>query len=269
MSMTMKKVLAICLLLVCTFPLLAQKIYQVNEVSEINLGDGRFLYRDAKKEKPLNGEFRIIDGYRSQYVQAEFKEGMFDGKYQEYSHNALRREGSYKEGRKNGLFREYVGGALTQKYTFRNDTLDGAFNDLGDTLSIENYANDLLDGEKVVFTGGVREEIQHYKAGKKDGLFVLLDYSTGKPKRETNYKNGRKNGTERVWVTSNRNDFIETYTYVNDRRHGPYEAVYQEDKQQNIKAGTLKSKGQYRSDSRSGHWISYDTTGKIEKEWDE
>ena len=371
MSMTMKKVLAICLLLVCTFPLLAQKIYQVNEVSEINLGDGRFLYRDTKKEKPLNGEFRIIDGYRSQYVQAEFKEGMFDGKYQEYSHNALRREGSYKEGRKNGLFREYVGGALTQEYTFRNDTLDGAvisyfqngkvsrsaffkngrehgnfkeynhetdevrsdnnyedglehgrqwaylqarydytrtytcehgkrmgkyeerfvdtdtpkvlgkyengmktgcwleFNDLGDTLSIENYANDLLDGEKVVFTGGVREEIQHYKAGKKDGLFVLLDYSTGKPKRETNYKNGRKNGTERVWVTSNRNDFIETYTYVNDRRHGPYEAVYQEDKQQNIKAGTLKSKGQYRSDSRSGHWISYDTTGKIEKEWDE
>lgn len=143
------------------------------------------------------------------------------------------------------------------------------FNDLGDTLSVENYANDLLDGEKVVFAGGVREEIQHYKAGKKDGLFVLLDYSTGKPKRETNYKNGRKNGTERVWVTSNRNDFIETYTYVNDRRHGPYEAVYQEDKQQNIKAGTLKSKGQYRSDSRSGHWISYDTTGKIEKEWDE
>ena len=84
-------------------------------------------------------------------MQAEFKEGMFDGKYQEYSHNALRREGSYKEGRKNGLFREYVGGALTQEYTFRNDTLDGAFNDLGDTLSIENYANDLLDGEKVVF----------------------------------------------------------------------------------------------------------------------
>lgn len=60
----------------------------------------------------MNGEFRIIDGYRSQYVQAEFKEGMFDGKYQEYSHNALRREGSYKEGRKNGLFREYVGGHL-------------------------------------------------------------------------------------------------------------------------------------------------------------
>lgn len=62
----------------------------------------------------MNGEFRIIDGYRSQYVQAEFKEGMFDGKYQEYSRNALRREGSYKEGRKNGLFREYVGGVLTQ-----------------------------------------------------------------------------------------------------------------------------------------------------------
>ena len=31
----MKKVLVIYLLLVCTFPLLAQKLYQVNEVSEI------------------------------------------------------------------------------------------------------------------------------------------------------------------------------------------------------------------------------------------
>ena len=92
--MTMKKVLVTCLLLACIFPAFAQKIYQINEVSEINLGDGRYLYRDAKKEKPLNGEFRIIDGYRSQYVQAEFKEGMFDGKYQEYSRNELRREGA-------------------------------------------------------------------------------------------------------------------------------------------------------------------------------
>ena len=48
------------------------------------------------------------------------------------------------------------------------------FNDLGDTLSVENYANDLLDGEKVVFAGGVREEIQHYKAGKTDFLFYWI-----------------------------------------------------------------------------------------------
>ena len=43
----------------------AQKEYPIEQVSAINVGDGRILFRDLKTEKPLNGDHRIIDGYHS------------------------------------------------------------------------------------------------------------------------------------------------------------------------------------------------------------
>lgn len=373
MSITMKRGLNVCILLLSTTFIMAQESYQVGEVSEVNLGDGRHFFRERKNEKPLNGEFRIIDGYRSEYVQAVFKDGLYDGVYKEYKRNELRTEGAYKEGRKHGTFHRYVNGAVTEEYTFRNDTLDGdviayfengkikrkgfykngreqgnfkeynwedghlwsdenyedgrlhgrqwklmngrhlytttsyynhgkpvgkyeklfadteapevlgqyddnghktglwlEFNDLGDTVTIEHYANDLLDGERVKFAStGVREEVERYKEGKRDGLWVVYAPSGNKVIRETHYKNDKKNGTERVWITSNQNDYIETFTYVNGRRHGAYEAVYVPDKAGKIKEGTLKTKGEYRNDNRFGHWISYDTRGNIDREWEE
>ena len=33
----------------------AQKEYPIEQVSVINVGDGRFLYRDLKTDKPLDG----------------------------------------------------------------------------------------------------------------------------------------------------------------------------------------------------------------------
>lgn len=46
----------------------AQKEYPIEQVSAINVGDGRILFRDLKTEKPLNGDHRIIDGYHSAYI---------------------------------------------------------------------------------------------------------------------------------------------------------------------------------------------------------
>lgn len=372
MSNVMKKWMGIALFLVCGIPLFAQKVYQISEVAEINLGDGRKFYSERKSEKPLNGEFRIIDGYRSEYVETTFKDGLFNGPYKEYKRNDLRVDGAYMEGRKNGTFHKYISGTVIEEYTFRNDTLDGRvmsyyqdgkvkregnfkngnedgnfkeyhwedghlwndenyvdgrrhgrqwkmldgdykftetsyfnhgkpvgkyerrytdldmpqvlgqyndnggktgtwtkFNDLGDTVYIEHYSNGQLEGERIVFAStGIREEVEQYKNGQKNGICRLFD-STGKLQRETCYKNNRRHGKERVWVTSNQHNYIETYTYVNDRRHGPYEAVYVADKTYNIKEGALKTTGEYRNDNRFGHWVSYAPNGKIEREWDE
>lgn len=59
-----------------------ETVYQVSEVSVINYGDGRLLFRQFNEKKdPLNGQHRIIDGYRSEYVLAEFKDGMYNGSY--------------------------------------------------------------------------------------------------------------------------------------------------------------------------------------------
>ena len=93
------------LLLCIALPSLAQKEFKIDQVSVVNVGDGRFLYRDLMTEKPLNGEHRIIDGYHSAYILASFKDGFYDGKYEEHLDNILINEGVYKDGRKNGLFK--------------------------------------------------------------------------------------------------------------------------------------------------------------------
>lgn len=77
----MKKVILLLLLGAWVFTSVAQeKVFQVNEVSVINYGDGRLLFRELNEEKtPLQGEYRIIDGYHSEYILASFKNGMYDG----------------------------------------------------------------------------------------------------------------------------------------------------------------------------------------------
>jgi hypothetical protein len=45
----------------------AQKEFNIEQITSINLGDGRYLFRTLKDEKLLDGEHRIIDGYHSEY----------------------------------------------------------------------------------------------------------------------------------------------------------------------------------------------------------
>lgn len=60
------------LFLYLALPLFAQKEYKIDQVSVVNVGDGRLLFRELKTEKALNGEHRIIDGYHSAYVLGIF-----------------------------------------------------------------------------------------------------------------------------------------------------------------------------------------------------
>ena len=65
-----------------------EKVYQIEEVSVINYGDGRLLFRQQNDDKtPLQGEHRIIDGYHSEYLIANFKDGMYDGLYRHFKRN--------------------------------------------------------------------------------------------------------------------------------------------------------------------------------------
>ena len=91
----------------CVLPLHAQKEYPIDRITAINLGDGRILHREISGDKPLDGEHRIIDGYHSAYILARFKDGLYNGDYEEYIYNKLKAKGSYKEGWKDGTFRKY------------------------------------------------------------------------------------------------------------------------------------------------------------------
>lgn len=80
-----------------------EKVYQIEEVSVINYGDGRLLFRQQNDDKtPLQGEHRIIDGYHSEYLIANFKDGMYDGLYRHFKRNVLAEESTYKNGNLDG-----------------------------------------------------------------------------------------------------------------------------------------------------------------------
>ena len=117
----------VLLLLCMTLPLFAQKEYKIDQVSVVNVGDGRLLYRDLTTENPLNDEHCIIDGYHSAYLLASFKDGFYDGSYKEYLDNILITEGTYKEGRKQGLFKIYskFDGKLKEEKSYKEGKLDG------------------------------------------------------------------------------------------------------------------------------------------------
>lgn len=67
-----------------------EKVYQIEEITVINYGDGRMLFCQNNEDKtPLNGSYRLIDGYHSEYILAEFKDGMYCGSYQHFKNNKL------------------------------------------------------------------------------------------------------------------------------------------------------------------------------------
>lgn len=112
--------------MLCVSSLNAQKEYSIDCVTVINLGDGRILHRDISGNKPLNGEHRIIDGYHSAYILAGFKDGLYNGDYEEYVYNKLKAKGSYKEGWKNGIFKKFDDeGRVTEENPTRTENLMG------------------------------------------------------------------------------------------------------------------------------------------------
>ena len=113
--------------MLCVSSLNAQKEYSIDCVTVINLGDGRILHRDISGNKPLNGEHRIIDGYHSAYILAGFKDGLYNGDYEEYVYNKLKAKGSYREGWKNGIFKKFDDeGRVTEEKSYKDGKLDGA-----------------------------------------------------------------------------------------------------------------------------------------------
>ena len=52
-----------------------QTEFSVGEITVINVGDGRLLFRAREDNAPLQGEHRIIDGRQTEYTLAQFKDG--------------------------------------------------------------------------------------------------------------------------------------------------------------------------------------------------
>lgn len=186
-----------------------EKVYQVDELSVINYGDGRLLFRQYDKDNtPLNGSHRIIDGYRSEYILAEFKDGMYNGDYKYFKNNRLKEEGTYKEGRKDGVYKEYYsdGVALKKEAPFKEGKLNGIV--------------------KTYYTNGKLETEKGYAMSIEDGVERDYDYESGEITTDRNYKNGVLHGSQIAHYGSNIGDFIQRVTYENGKMTGSFSEIF-------------------------------------------
>lgn len=211
-----------------------ETIYQVDEVSVINYGDGRLLFRQLDENKsPLNGQHRIIDGYRSEYVLADFKDGMYNGNFQHFKSNKLKEEGTYKEGRKEGIYKEYYSdGSKVKKSTpYKEGKLNGI---------VTSY-----------YTDGKPEKEKEYSMSVENGIERSYNYETGNIS-ERNYKDGLQHGSQVIYYSSNVGAFVELSNFDNGKRVGEFLEIFTD--------VSLKTLGYYNKEGRKdGEWLERDS----------
>ncbi|WP_195628581.1 toxin-antitoxin system YwqK family antitoxin [Bacteroides finegoldii] len=262
----MKKIMLLLLFGVMVLTSTAQeKVYQIEEITVINYGDGRLLFRLNNEEKtPLNGSHRLIDGYHSEYILADFKDGMYHGDYRHFKENKLLEECRYKEGNRDGLYKRYYGDGQTvqSERTFIDGKRDGKWiqhlsSNLGDMVRISFYKNGLPDGQwSETWKDGKPRSKSSYKDGKKEGLWIKYGKS-GKPEKSTTYKNDEKNGEEITYFTDGTPE--KSSNYLNGKLNGVTKEFY-------FESGKCKSEYTFKNGKREGAYKRYFDTGKLREE---
>lgn len=262
----MKKIMLLLLFGVMVLTSTAQeKVYQIEEITVINYGDGRMLFRLNNEEKtPLNGSHRLIDGYHSEYILADFKDGMYHGDYRHFKENKLLEECRYKEGNRDGLYKRYYGDGQTvqSERTFIDGKRDGKWTEhlsgnAGDVTRISFYKNGLPDGQwSETWKDGKPRSKSSYKDGKKEGLWIKYGKS-GKPEKSTTYKNDEKNGEEITYFTDGTPE--KSSNYLNGKLNGVTKEFY-------FESGKCKSEYTFKNGKREGAYKRYFDTGKLREE---
>lgn len=236
----MKKIMLLLLSGVIVLTSTAQeKVYQIEEITVINYGDGRMLFRLNNEEKtPLNGSHRLIDGYHSEYILADFKDGMYHGNYRHFKENKLLEECHYKEGNRDGLYKHYYGDGQTvqSERTFIDGKVDG--------VSRTYHSNGKVETEKV------------YKLGIEDGYDRRYG-SDGTLTLDECYKDGKRDGKWTEHLSGNVGDVIRISFYKNGLPDGQWIETW--------KDGKPRSKSSYKDGKKEGVWIRYGKGGKPEK----
>ncbi|MDO4702542.1 toxin-antitoxin system YwqK family antitoxin [Tannerella sp.] len=186
-------------------------VYQVEEITVLNYGDGCFLFREHNEsKKPLEGKHRIIDGYLSEYILAEFKDGMYHGSFQRFKYNKMVEEGMYFEGRKIGVYKVYFSDSKQVKE---------------ESLYTEGKLNSI---RKTYHVDGSLQSEKGYKMSVEDGIDRKYESQTGKILRDMFYRDGVLEGKQERHIMSNIGNYVKRSNYRNGKLHGPYSEVYTE-----------------------------------------
>ncbi|MDH6305578.1 antitoxin component YwqK of YwqJK toxin-antitoxin module [Parabacteroides sp. PH5-13] len=258
----------VLLLGVLAFTLLAQGQVKINDLKMTNLGDGRMYaeYENKEKEedKPINGKVRIITGYTTEYIDAEFAKGFAVGKWEYYKDNKLSEVTHYEDGRLNGeIIRYYPDGtSIKEKSNMKNGKVNGittTYSQAGTLTYEKGMKEGIEDGpERRYDDNGELVYDNTYKDGKQVGKsFAIINKGlTGEYTQTAYYKDGKYDG-----------EYLETYKdgdvkvkgkYINGKKDGLWESLHSD--------GSRKGGSETYKNGVVIRRVTYYTDGSIEME---
>ncbi|MDR2810870.1 MAG: hypothetical protein LBB84_10015 [Tannerellaceae bacterium] len=233
----MKKLILLLCVWVSGFAVWGQKSIELSDIRMINLGDGRlFATMDDKKKTPIDGKVRIITGYTTEYMNAQFDKGYAAGKWEYYRNNLLAEVKQYADGLMHGEAIEYHadGKTVKSRAVMKNGKPDGL---------VEGFSP---EGKKT-YEKNMKEGVDNGYERNYDDDGTLLS--------ETSYKNGKTDGKKFSIANRGRSSETQTTAYYKDgKEDGEYLIVYAD--------GTVKTKGAYKGGEKDGLWESFKRDGK-------
>ena len=226
----MKRILfmAITLCIACTV-FAQEEGVQIQMVERIPMGDGTWVYRYAMGDKKhLEGECRLTVNER-EYIVADFKNGLPEGKWETFRYNKLYERRNYKKGK--------LDGKIT---TYGSD---------GETVKTESTSSSGKRNGRYAsyYTDGTLEKEQEFKEGKEHGYLRTYDRD-GNIKWDCYYEDGKMEGQQTQLISSNQGNYVKISNYKKGNLVGDYSEFFEK--------GGLKEKGQYDEKSKkTGLWV--------------
>lgn len=242
---------------------LAQESIEIQDINLVNLGDGQLVGHKRNTDKTaINGKVRIINGYTSEYIDAQFTNGFAIGKWEYYKNNKLNSSITYIDGYQDGEYSEIKpSGTPVVKGYFKKGKKDKnweIYNSDGDVKLLEVYNNGDLVQKITYYNNGNVDTERNYKNGKEDGVVKQYAFD-GTFKTEKNYVAGKQIGKQTVYITNNLGNYIETSNYNEQgKQEGEYMQVYAD-------TNVVKLKGTYKKGQKDGIWTYNNTKGKKDK----
>ncbi|MDL2290195.1 hypothetical protein LJB95_02190 [Paludibacteraceae bacterium OttesenSCG-928-F17] len=237
----------------------------MEEIEMVNLGDGQ-LYghkRDSSKVA-LEGKVRIITGFTTEYIDAGFKNGYAEGKWEYYKKNELNTFMNYKNGYLDGECGELrFNGDFKETGAYKAGKKDGVWKEYysdNEVKQAEEFKDGDLRKRTKYYTDGSIESEKEFLNKKEHGIEKRYEWETNKLKTEKNYENGKQVGKQMQYYSSNVNDYIQISNYSKaGKMDGKYTETYAE-------TNKMKVQGQYKEGKKVGVWKYGSKDGKITKE---
>jgi antitoxin component YwqK of YwqJK toxin-antitoxin module len=249
----MRKIIFTLTSVILTLNLFAQTKLEISDIIMTNLGDKQmYATKNDADKTPLDGKNRIITGFTTEYIDAEFKNGYGVGKWEYYKENKLTVTVNFKDGYMEGEYSElYKSGDLKEKGQYvkgqKNGTWETYKSD-GIIKLTEIFDNGSLTKKITYYTDGSVDTERNFKNGKEDGIIKQYTWE-GELKSEKNYVNGKQVGKQMQHYSSNTGNFIQTSNYnENGMLDGEFQEVF-------VENNAIKTKGKYEKGRKVGKWV--------------